>query len=138
MAGGDFDAVGHGDARHLQRRFQVGRAVIDAGQNVAMKIDHAETLFDPRIGVALFALGHRNTTGIGRACANPAKQGRRRSDSYRRTSPRRADVSEPPEHLERPAYGLVGVLLLASTAIATIPETAAPVKTKGTVPKRKW
>jgi len=35
------DAVRVGDARHLQRRRQVGRAVVDAGQKVAMQVEHA-------------------------------------------------------------------------------------------------
>ena len=36
------DAVGDGDARHLERRRLVGRAVVDAGQQVAVEVDHEQ------------------------------------------------------------------------------------------------
>ena len=52
-AGGDLDAVRHGDARHLQRRLEIGSAVVDAGQDMAVEIDQTEVFSIARITVGL-------------------------------------------------------------------------------------
>ncbi|KIQ98107.1 hypothetical protein TI01_0293 [Lysobacter sp. A03] len=40
-AAGDFaDAVGGGDARHVQRHVEINRAIVDAGKDVAVEIKH--------------------------------------------------------------------------------------------------
>ena len=38
------DAVGDRDARHFERRRLVGRAVVDAGQQVAVEVDHGSMI----------------------------------------------------------------------------------------------
>ena len=39
-AGHRHDAIRHRDARHLKRGFEIRRAVVDAGEEVAVEVDH--------------------------------------------------------------------------------------------------
>jgi hypothetical protein len=57
--------AGRGDARQVERRLDVGRAVVDAGKDVAVHID------EPRLPSAVPALGHRCSWMPARAAVKP-------------------------------------------------------------------
>jgi hypothetical protein len=55
-AGLNRNAVGAGDSRHFQRRFQISRPIVNAGEQMAVKVDHSKKpLKSKRLFSAIYA-----------------------------------------------------------------------------------